>query len=569
MNPKSGVNGMKTKKSNKPKIKENFPFTADLVLYHGKIATFDKKESWVEGVAVKFGRIIVTGKNDEVLALAGADTEVIDLEGRTVLPGLIDSHCHADQHSLLFQKWNWVGWPEIKSIPALLEFIHQKTVDTPTTMWFLGFGYDDQKVGGYPAIDDLEKAAGGQPVFILRKDHHIGLANHTACAVCGVDKTSPDPPFGQFDRDPNTGELTGLMRETAAHIFLAKVRESDTVEEMVKALPQLFKEYLRYGITSIHNSDASSKAIQAYQILRDRKDLSIRVGIILSGREEGLIDAYIKAGIRSGFGDEWLRIVGVEWIPDCSTSGRTAAYYTPYVGKPIFGEPSPNYGMLLYEGEDLKARAIAAHQAGLRICMDGVGDRGIDFVLDIFEAALTASPLEDHRMRVEHCCFVTPKILQRIKRLGVIVSSATAFLYDLGDAYIANRGSDDMKWMWPHRSLIDAGIQAPGHSDADVCDVNPMRAIYALVARKTDTGQPLGPEQAILVNEAIRAYTVLGAYVGNEEEIKGSIEVGKLADMVVLDRDIFSIPIEEIKEVKVMITLVNGEVAYTSKELQI
>jgi len=564
MNPKSGANGMK-KKSRKLKAKEKPPFTVDLILYHGKIATFDTQDSFVEAVAAKFGRIMVTGNNDEVLALAGPDTEVINLEGRTVLPGLIDSHCHADQHALLYQKWNWVGWPEMKGIPALLEFIHKKTSNTPTTVWCLGFGYNDQKVGGYPAIDDLEKAAGGRPVFILRKDHHIGLANRTACAVCGVDKNSPDPPFGQFDRDPITGELTGLMREAAAHIFLAKVRESDTVEEMVNALPQLFKEYLRYGITSIHNSHASSKAIRAYQVLREKKDLLIRVGVILSGREEGLIDAHIKAGIQTGFGDEWFRIIGVEWIPDCSTSGRTAAYYAPYVGKPIFGEPSPNYGMLLYEVEDLKARAIAAHQAGLRICMDGVGDRGIDFVLDIFEAALTASPMKDHRMRVEHCCFVTPKILDRIKRLGVIDSSATAFMYDLGDAYIANRGAENMKWMWPHRALIDAGIQAPGHSDADVCDVNPMRAIYALVARKTDTGQPLGPEQAILVNEAIRAYTVLGAYAGNEEGIKGSIEAGKLADMAVLDRDIFSIPVEEIKDVVVDMTIVDGKVVYTSK----
>jgi predicted amidohydrolase YtcJ len=194
--------------------------------------------------------------------------------------------------------------------------------------------------------------------------------------------------------------------------------------------------------------------------------------------------------------------------------------------------------------------------------MDGVGDRGIDFVLDAFEAALAAHPVKDHRMRVEHCCFVTPKILERIKRLGVIDSSATGFMYDLGDAYIANRGVENMKWMWPHRSLIDAGVPAPGHSDADVCHHNPMRAIYALVARKTDTGQPIGPEQAITVNEAIRAYTTLGAYVGNEEDIKGSIEPGKLADLVVLDRDIFIVPVDEIKDVKVDLTIVGGVIQH-------
>jgi hypothetical protein len=537
-------------------------FPADLILHNGKIATFDSMDSFMEAVAAKYGRVIKVGNNEEVLALAAPETEVIDLTGRRVLPGLIDSHCHADQHALLLHKWYRVGWPVVKSIPALLDLIHQKTSRTPPDIWFLGFGYNDKKVGGYPTIGDLDKAAGGLPVFILRTDHHVGLANRAACALCCVDRNTPDPPFGQFDRDPLTGELTGLMRETAAHIFLTKARENDTVEDMIEALLRVFNEYLRYGITSIHNSLASSKAIQAYQILRERKDLPLRVGVIVSGREEGLVESYIKAGMRTGFGDEWLRFIGVEWCPDCSTSGRTAAYYEPYVGTPVVGEPSPNYGMLLYEAEDIKARAIAAHKAGLRICMDGVGDRGIGFVLDAFEAALAAHPVKDHRMRVEHCCFVTPKILDRIKRLGVIDSSATAFMYDLGDAYIANRGAENMKWMWPHRALIDAGIPAPGHSDADVCHPNPMRAIYSLVARKTDTGQAIGPEQAIRIHEAIRAYTVLGAYAGNEEEIKGSIEPGKLADMVVLDRDILSVPVEEIKDVAVDLTIVGGIVRY-------
>lgn len=538
------------------------PFPADLILHHGKIATFDSKDSFVDAVAAKYERIIKVGDNDEVLALAGPETEVIDLGGRTVLPGLIDSHCHPDQHALFVMKWHNLGWPNVRSISECLDLIRERTIGKPLDSWFLGFGYDDKKVGGYPTIDQLDEAADGRPLLILRSCHHIALVNRAACALCGVDESTPNPPFGQFDHDRQTGELTGLMRETACRIFLERIRENDTLDDLVRAFPPLFDEYLSYGITSLHNSLTSYKGIQAYQILRERGQLPLRVGIIVSGREEGLVEAYIRAGIRTGFGDEWLRIVGVEWCPDCSTSGRTAAYYEPYVGTPVVGEPSPNYGMLLYEAEDIKPHAIAAHKAGLRICMDGVGDRGIDFVLDVFEAALEAHPVEDHRMRVEHCCFVTPPILGRIKRLGVIDASATSFMYDLGDAYIANRGSEDMKWMWPHRALFTAGIPAPGHSDADVCHPNPMRAMYSLVTRKTDTGQPIGPEQAISVRDAIRAYTVLGAYASNEENIKGSIEPGKLADMVVLDRDIFSIPVEEIKEVGVHLTIVGGIVRY-------
>ena len=203
--------------------------------------------------------------------------------------------------------------------------------------------------------------------------------------------------------------------------------------------------------------------------MKDAGRLAMRVGIIVSGRENGMVESFISAGIRSGFGDDLVRVIGVEWCPDCSTSGRTAAYYEPYVGNPIEGEPVPNTGVLLYELEDLKTRAIAAHKAGLQVMIEGVGDRGIDFALDAIEAALVAHPMDDHRMRVEHCCFVTPEILARLKKLGVIDSSATGFMHELGDAYVANRGAEAMQYMRPHRDLIDAGIPAPGHSDAMVC----------------------------------------------------------------------------------------------------
>jgi len=538
------------------------PIEADLILHHGKIATFDSNNSCAEAVAAKYGRILRIGDNGEILPLAGPGTVVIDVGGRTVLPGLIDSHCHADQHALFAMKWHDVGWKRARTIPECLNLIRQQTERIPRDAWFLGFGYDDQKAGGYPSIDQLDEASNGRPVFILRTCHHIALVNRAACFLCGIDRATPNPPFGQFDRDSQSGDLTGLVREAACQFFLEKIRATDTVSDLVRALPPLLNEYLKYGITSIHNSLTSSIGIQAYQILRAQGQLPLRVGIIVSGREAGLVESYIRGGIRTGFGDEWLRIIGVEWCPDCSTSGRTAAYHEPYVGTPASGEPTPNYGMLLYEPDDLKARAIVAHRAGLRLCMDGVGDRGIDFVLDIYEAALAAYPVQEHRMRVEHCCFVTPRILKRLKQLGVIDCSATGFIYDLGDAYIANRGLEAMKWMWPHRSLIDAGVPAPGHSDADVCQINPMLAIYALVTRRTHTGRPIGPEQAIDVREAIRAYTVLGAYAGSEEGIKGTIEEGKLADMVVLDRDIFTIPAEEIKDVRVDLTIVGGAIRY-------
>ena len=194
--------------------------------------------------------------------------------------------------------------------------------------------------------------------------------------------------------------------------------------------------------------------------------------------------------------------------------------------------------------------------------IEGVGDRGIDFALDAIEHCLKHHPVDDHRMRVEHCCYVTPAIEARLKRLGVIDSSATGFMYDLGDAYAANRGREAMARMWPHRSLIDAGIPAPGHSDAMVCQANPFLALWSMVNRKSDTGGDLDASQAVTPTEALRAYTWLGSHSGREEGIKGSLDLGKLADVAVLDRDYFSIPVQEIRDVAVDLTLVGGNVVW-------
>jgi predicted amidohydrolase YtcJ len=315
-------------------------------------------------------------------------------------------------------------------------------------------------------------------------------------------------------------------------------------------------------VTSIYNSLASSTGIRAYQLLRERAELPIRVGLIVSGREDGLVESYLEAGIRSGFGDEWLRVIGVEWCPDCSTSGRTAAYYEPYTGQAAEGEAPGNTGMLLYTAEDLAARAAKAHAAGLLVMIEGVGDRGIDFALDAIEAALALAPKDDHRMRVEHCCYVTPPIQDRIVRLGVVDSSATGFMYELGDAYRANRGEQAMRWMWPHRTLIDRGIPAPGHSDAWVCSPNPFTAMWSMVNRRTDSGACLDASEAVTPTEALRAYTTLGAYSGREEHDKGSLEVGKLADIAVLDADLFTMDPTEIRNICVDLTVVGGAIRY-------
>lgn len=538
----------------------------DLILLGGKVVTLDNDSRVVAALAAKDGRIVALGDDGEIAALAGPKTKVVRLDGKTVIPGIVDSHCHPDGAASRVINWHDLSPSRIQSREALLGHIDEATKDLAAGDWFFGYRLNERKSGGWPSLAELDAATNGRPLFILRTDGHLGLANSAGFEALGVNEDTPDPPFGAFDRDPATGALTGLVRETAAQMFVDHAQSVDTPESQAEGLRIVFDEYLSLGITSVYNSLTCSKAISAYQMMQADGSLKLRVGIIASGREDGLVESLIASGVRSGFGDEWVKVVAVEWCPDCSTSGRTAAYYEPYIGEKALGEPDGNTGMLLYDLDDLSARAAAAHKAGLLVCIEGVGDRGIDFALDAIEAALQAHPTDDHRMRVEHCCYVTPPILDRIKRLGVVDSSATGFMYDLGDAYVANRGEAAMQHMWPHRALIDAGVPAPGHSDSYVCSPNPFVALWAMVNRKSDSGvsldSPGAASQAVTVEEALRAYTILGAYSGREEDIKGSLEVGKLADLAVLDRDLMTIPKTDIRNVEVEMTIVGGEVMY-------
>jgi hypothetical protein len=531
----------------------------DFVLLKGRIATMDAAGTECTALAALHGRIVALGDDAGIRDLVGSGTTVLNAEGGRVLPGIVDSHAHPDAYAIRLRSWTLVSPDRVRTREELLRTIRDRCAALPPGRWAAFYRLNERQSGGYPTLDELDAASLGRPVFILRTDGHLGLANRAAFAACGIGPDMADPPFGRFDRLPD-GTFTGLVRETAAHVFLNAVHGQDSEGDIAEGMEAVQDQCLAAGITSVANSLTPSKAIRAYQRMRREGRWRMRMGIIASGREEALIPHLIGAGIRSGFGDEWVRLIGVEWCPDCSTSGRTAAYWEPYVGKPIPGEPQPNTGMLLYDREDLTRRATEAHQAGLQVMIEGVGDRGIDFALDVMEAALAAHPVPDHRMRVEHCCYVTPPILQRLQRGGFVDSSATGFMDELGEAYVANRGQAAMRWMWPHRSLVDAGVPAPGHSDFAVCRVSPWTAIAAMVTRRTTGGADLDAREAVTPREALRAYTWLGAWAQREEHEKGSLEPGKLADLILLDRDVLEGDPGEIAGTRVLATVVGGVV---------
>jgi len=527
--------------------------SADLVLLNGKVLTVDAENSVAEAVAVRGGLIMAVGASEEVSAMVGEGTEVIDLEGRTVVPGLIDSHMHPGSYGVFWVRGVRCG-PDVESMEELLRRIEEKADATPPGRWILGYTLDDVKLGRYPSLLEMDSVTPENPLYIQRRDGHIGVANSLALEAAGIDRDTLDPPHGKIDRNED-GEPTGVLRESAKDL-VSSMFPPYTVEEYVEGLRHVFDEFISLGLTTVHASMTDSKEFRAIQTLRRDGDLKLRVCVHASGREDGMLEALIASGIQTPFGDEWIKLTEIEWVFDTSTSGRTAAYYRSYVGEP------DNYGILLYDQEDITDRVAKAHRAGLRVGLDGIGDRGIDRALDAIEAALKGDPREDHRHRVEHCCYVTPPIQRRLKDLRVIDASANGFLHDLGDAYKANRGEEEMRWMWPHRTLIDKGIPAPAHSDCPVCSPNPWLGIYSLVTRKTSSGDVLYAGEGITPLEAIKAYTVDGAYAAWEEDVKGNIEPGKLADLVVLDRDPLSIPPDDLKNVKTAMTVVGGRIVY-------
>jgi predicted amidohydrolase YtcJ len=528
-------------------------FYAGLVLLNGKIVTVGPEDSLAEAVAMKGNRIVAVGSEEYIRRWVGEGTEVIDLNGKTVLPGLIDSHMHPGSYGAFKVRGVQCG-PDLESIEELRHVLKGKAESPPKGRWILGYSLDDVRLGRYPTLRELDSVTPDNPLYIQRRDGHIGVVNSLALEIGGVTRDTPDPPHGKIDRD-ESGEPTGVLRELAKDLVYSKIPEN-TVEDYHDGLRIVNDEFLSLGLTTVHASMTTSDEFKAIQRLKRDGELALRYCVHASGREDGMLEALIAAGIQTPFGDDWLKITEIEWVFDTSTSGRTAAYYDPYVGEP------ENYGILLYDQEDITDRVSRAHKAGLRVGLDGIGDRGIDRALDAIEAALKEEPREDHRHRIEHCCYVPPFIQDRLLELKVIDASANGFLHDLGDAYKANRGEAQMRWMWPHRTLIDRGIPAPAHSDSPVCTPNPWVGVYGLVTRKTSNGDPLYAGEGITPMEAIRAYTIDGAYSAWEEEIKGSIELGKLADLIVVDRDPLTILPENLKGIQVVITIIDGKVAY-------
>jgi predicted amidohydrolase YtcJ len=497
----------------------------DVVLHHGNFVTMDAQHPRAQAVAIADARFQAVGSNDEVLPLASARTRTVNLEGKTVLPGFIDAHSHpASSGRRHLREVDC----DLRSIQAIQDAIRKRAAQTPPGQWVLGFKYDDTKTeeGRRLTRQDLDAAAPGHPVYIEHRGGHTAYVNSPALKAAGITEASSDPMGGEFDRD-TAGRLTGWLRERATAPFHKVIPDHFTRDDYREGVKLICKMMARTGITSVHDVFGTPEDLRAYQDARDSGDLLLRVYCFIGYTD---IDRMIAAGVRTGLGDEWVRVGAMKMLCDGSISERTARMSQSYVGRPN------DHGILVMPEAELYEYGRKAHQAGWQIGVHANGDIAIDMTLRVFERLQREMPRRDARYRLEHCTLINDSLVARIKALGAIPTPFSTYVYYHGEK-MKEYGAERLNSMFALRTFLDAGIRATQASDYPPGPFEPMMALQSEVTRTDIKGNVWGPKQRISIEEAIRVGTMHGAYASFEEKTKGSIEAGKFADLVVLGRD--------------------------------
>ena len=528
---------------------------ADRVYRNGKIITVDSQDSIQEAVAVKFGRILAVGTNEDIKSLIGPATDIIDLEGKTVIPGLIDSHCHmalVGVGRMLTEDLSEEAG--IRSISDIQSALAKRSQNTPSGEWVTGFQEDDSKLAEkrHPTRWELDEASREHPIIISTVGGHFSIANSKAFEMAGVTKDTNDPVGGKMDRDPETGDITGGLHEKAIDMIRPGWLGFPTREQSYDGAKLILEECASVGLTCVYDTVEGSQ-IRAFIDLKNAGALPVRV------RMDVMIDLFPelkKLGIFRGLGDDWLKLCGLKFFFDGAISARTAAVSEPYLDKAEF------YGVFATTREIATKTIMNAYAEGYRISAHANGDSAIEMYLDIMEEAQAKFPREDPRNRDIHCTVVNPKLVQRIKKLGMLPTIFGPYVYYHGDKLIPSFGEERLEWMFAARSFLDAGIMLSAHSDHPCAPFPPLMAIHGLVNRTTKAGRPIGQSQKISVMEALRLYTINAAYQSFDENELGSLEPGKLADMVVLGQDILSIETDKIIDIAIEKTIINGNVIF-------
>jgi predicted amidohydrolase YtcJ len=531
---------------------------ADLLLRNGHIVTMDGAKRVVGAMAVRDGRILALGDDDALAGCASSRTELLDLRRHTVLPGLIDVHTHAMEwvKGILRGEID-LGYPAVHSISDISQAVAHRAATLSRGQWIVGSGWDDAKLAErrYITRQDLDKASPDHPVYLKHVSGHLSVASSFALMLANITKATHDPQGGVIERDVS-GEPTGILKDTAMGL-VATILPGDPPDIDVRAAQLICEKAAEVGLTTIHDIFISPAEMRGYQEAHRRGWLKVRVQ--MSPRIGSIADAekLAQMGVHTGFGDDLLKFGAAKMFADGGMGARTIAIYPPGV----IGEPN-NLGVLRWTPADMrKAHSIAAG-AGWQLETHAIGDRAIDEVLDSYAAVIQQLGLKDHRFRIVHAGISTPAVQKRLRELNVLVDGNPPFVYWIGSWFL-KYGPERVRWSYPARSYIENGIIEAAGSDVPVTPLSPWWGIWAAVVRRDmESGQILAPEERISVAQALALYTRNGAYAGFEEDRKGALEPGKLADFIVVDRDVLTVPADELKDVRVLQTFVSGRSVY-------
>lgn len=522
---------------------------ADLVVRNAKVITMNNAAPSADGFAVSDSRFILVGSNQALVAYVGPSTRVIDLAGAVVLPGLIDAHLHGMPTYPAGHRLHRVDLRSATTneMSVLVERLATQARVRPAGDWIVGFGYEDTVLGGHPDRRVLDRVSREHPVYIVHSSGHRAVANSLALSMAGVADDVVDPPGGVYVRDL-TGGLTGILLETASAPLLAAQASTPSQQELMTGVESTLRRFSANGLTTVVDATPSRRAwlYPVYRALRDAGRLPVRVVAMVP------MEMFEEIKLEDFHQDEWLSIGAVKVFHGNSLSGRTAWLSESYVGRPDdFGIPPAR------SQADLNALVQAIEKRGMQAAIHSNGDREIDMVLSAFEQLASTPDHGGRRHRIEHASVMNADLLQRAKRLGLVLA-LHSYVYEHGDK-MEDYGARRWDWMHAHRSALDLGIVVAGNSDYPVSAAEPMLRLQSLLTRRAKNGKVYGAKQRIGFMEALGTFTLGAAYSIFSEHDKGSIEPGKFADFVVVDRDPSTIAARRLSEVGIVSTWIAGQ----------
>jgi predicted amidohydrolase YtcJ len=525
----------------------------DLVLYNATVYTVDPSTPTVEALAISNGRIIAIGKNKDMLGLADSSTKKIDIGGKTITPGFIDAHTHPAYSGRAHLRYVDCS---LNSIASIKKALREKLLKTPPGNWVVGFKYDDTKTSEKRLLNraDLDEIAPDHPVLVNHRGGHTAYANSRALKLAGYGRSTKDPDGGKIGRDASSGDLTGQLLENAVQPLTRLIPNEFSRKDNQDAVKLISGMMARTGVTSVTDAEGNPDDLRAYQDAHHAGELATRAYCMIVYAH---LDEMINAGIRTGLGDEWVRVGGIKLVSDGSISERTARVSKPYINRP------DDYGITVTEEEQLYTHALKAHKADWQIGIHANGDVAIGQVLNVYEKLQKEYRRNDPRFRIEHCTIINKELVARMKELKVIPTPFSTYVYFHGEK-MKEYGPERLENMFAVRTFLDSGLMVTQASDYPPGPFEPMMALQSSVTRTDMNGNVWGPSQKITVEEAIKVGTINGAYASYEEHLKGSLSPGKVADLVVLDKDPTKVDPMTIVDIAIQRTMVDGKWVYES-----